>query len=111
MRTTTSATDTVAPAEQREPGASPPDGATLEPPREGTDGRRSRRSFFFFGALAAASLLPRKPTPPPPIDAPPPEPGESVAPFAEWDATGVSRLVRRVTMGVTPADMAKANQL
>jgi uncharacterized protein (DUF1800 family) len=122
MRTTTSPTDSVAPAEQRELGVSPPDGATLEPTREGTDARRSRRSFFFFGALAAASLIPRtaraqarpkprKPTPPPPIDAPPPEPGESVAPFAEWDATGVSRLVRRVTMGVTPGDMAKANQL
>jgi uncharacterized protein (DUF1800 family) len=122
MRTTTSATDSVAPAEPRELDASPRDDATLESPREETEGRRSRRSFVFFGALAAASLLPstaraqarpkvRKPTPPPPLDVPPPNPGESVAPFAEWDATGVSRLVRRVTMGVTPGDMAKANQL
>jgi uncharacterized protein (DUF1800 family) len=77
----------------------------------------------FFGALAAASLLPRaaraqartkvkKPVPPtPPQLDPSIPPGESVAPFAEWDVTGVSRLVRRVTMGVTPGEMARANQL
>src|SRR5262245_16742770 len=89
--------------------------------------RRSRRSFFFFGAMAAASLLPkggkaqqirarvRRP-------APPRQAGgvfrtgavnERPAAFAEWtaDPASVSRLVRRVTMGVTAADMAKASQL
>jgi uncharacterized protein (DUF1800 family) len=75
----------------------------------------------FFGALAAASLLPRsaraqgrprprKPVPPrAAVDAAIP-PGEGVAAFNEWDLTGVSRLVRRVSMGVTPAELAHANK-
>ena len=34
-----------------------------------------------------------------------------MAAFREWDAATTSRLVRRVTLGVTPADVAKATQL
>jgi hypothetical protein len=117
MRTTTSATDAVASTEPRELESSAPDSATDTP----ADHRRSRRSFVFFGALAAASLVPRaakaqgrarprKPVPPPLIDESIPA-GERVAAFAEWDLTGVSRLVRRVTMGVTPGELARANAL
>jgi uncharacterized protein (DUF1800 family) len=84
--------------------------------------RRSRRSFVFFGALAAATLIPstsraqapsrkRRPADKAPID----EslaigPRESVAAFAEWDGS-LSRLVRRATLGVTKAEMARASQL
>jgi len=88
--------------------------------------RPSRRSFFFFGAMAAASLLPksakaqqirsrvRRPTPPrQATDAFRTGVNERPAAYAEWtaDPASVSRLVRRVTMGVTAADMAKASQL
>ena len=93
--------------------------------------RSSRRSFFFFGAMAAASLIPgaaqaqarsrrrpaetRKPTDvEAPGDAfPTLRPNERPAAFTEWgsDAAPVSRLVRRVTMGATAADMAKATQM
>jgi len=119
MRPTSSATNAVASDESRDL-ESRPDGTMTE---ESTEQRRSRRSFVFFGALAAASLLPRsaraqqartkprKPVPPPSMTDASIPPGENVAAFAEWDLTGVSRLVRRVTMGVTPGDMAKANQL
>jgi uncharacterized protein (DUF1800 family) len=117
MRSTTSAIDTVAPTEQRELDTSAPDAGGDEQ----TIDRRSRRSFVFFGALAAASLLPgtaraqarpkvRKPVAPRQLD-PSIPPGENVAPFAEWQAASASRLVRRVTMGVTPGEMARANQL
>src|SRR5947209_8122518 len=80
-----------------------------------------RRSFVFLGALAAASLLPstlraqgrsrqRKPVEPatpavPDPESPIIEPNENVAAFAEWDTGGLSRLVRRVTMGMTPGDV------
>ena len=89
--------------------------------------RSSRRSFVFFGALAATALLPgkaraqaagrtrqRKPFE---RDVPPPDgfltvpQNEGVAAFREWDVATTSRLVRRVTLGVTPADVAKATQL
>jgi uncharacterized protein (DUF1800 family) len=89
--------------------------------------RSSRRSFFFFGAMAAASLLPksakaqqirsrvRRPTPPRQAtqEFRTGVVNERPAAFAEWtaDPASVSRLVRRVTMGVTAADMAKASQL
>src|SRR5262245_24755354 len=89
--------------------------------------RSSRRSFFFFGAMAAASLLPksakaqqirsrvRRPTPPrQAADAfRTGAVNERPAAFTEWtaDPASVSRLVRRVTMGVSAADMAKASQL
>jgi uncharacterized protein (DUF1800 family) len=86
--------------------------------------RSSRRSFVFFGALAASALLPGKARAQgrtrqrKPADRPQPTgefltvpQNESVAAFQEWDATTTSRLVRRVTMGITPADVAKATQL
>src|SRR5262245_24865250 len=118
MRPTTSATNAVASDEPRDL-ESPSVVSTDEPTTE----RRSRRSFVFFGALAAASLLPRsaraqqartkprKPVPPPSMADPSIPPGENVAAFAEWDVTSVSRLVRRVTMGITPTEMAHATQL
>jgi len=83
-----------------------------------------RRSFVFFGALAAASLLPsrlraqgrvkkRRTAQPPsrPAIQPSGQPIEDVAAFAEWDTGGLSRLVRRVTMGMTAADLGKANAM
>jgi uncharacterized protein (DUF1800 family) len=85
-----------------------------------------RRKFVFLGALAAASFIPRaahaqgrsrKRRPADAIDQPiaPPQPivapGENAAAFAEWDTGGLSRLVRRVTMGMTGADLAQANQM
>lgn len=95
-----------------------------------SDERSSRRSFFFFGAMAAASLIPgaaqaqtrarRKPVPKPkPRDAEPADefrtihPDERPAAFNEWgnDIAPVSRLVRRVTMGVSASDMTKATQM
>ncbi len=121
MRPTSSATTAVASDEQRDLESTPEASSAQEPTTE----RRSRRSFVFFGALAAASLLPRsaraqartqvrsrprKPVPPSTVESSIP-PGENVAAFAEWDITGASRLVRRITMGVTPGDMAHANQL
>jgi uncharacterized protein (DUF1800 family) len=93
---------------------------------------RSGRRSFLAGALAAAALLPsvagaqsrsrtraqrRRPA------KPSAEPGvttdlsgaivpnENVAAFAEWDTGGLSRLVRRVTMGLTAGEMARANQM
>ncbi|HMA24131.1 MAG TPA: hypothetical protein VKP00_09050, partial [Gemmatimonadaceae bacterium] len=84
--------------------------------------RRLRRSFVFFGALAAATLIPgtsraqapsrkRRPIEKEPIDdAPAIAPREGVAAFAEWDSP-LSRLVRRVTLGITKAEVARANQL
>jgi len=84
--------------------------------------RPSRRSFVFFGALAAATLIPkasraqapsrkRRPTEKPPIDEQQAiAPRESVAAFSEWDGS-LSRLVRRATLGVTKAEMARATQL
>ena len=128
MRNTTSVNpastaDTQPDTEQHEPSSDAPDMPSEE--------RSSRRSFFFFGAMAAASLIPgaahaqvrsrRRPavTPKPtdveaPGDAfPTLRPNERPAAFTEWgsDAAPVSRLVRRVTMGATAADMAKATQM
>jgi uncharacterized protein (DUF1800 family) len=97
------------------------------PPRA-TDERRSRRSFFFFGALAATALLPgraraqqparpghpvhKRPAPDPTStdEFPMVTPNENVSAFAEWSAS-TSRLVRRATLGVTPAEVARATQL
>src|SRR5947209_1302983 len=85
-----------------------------------------RRKFVFFGALAAATLLPgaaraqgrtkkRRPSPanraPIGLDPSAGQPSEDVAAFAEWDTGGLSRLVRRATMGITPAEVARATQL
>jgi uncharacterized protein (DUF1800 family) len=83
--------------------------------------RQSRRSFFFFGALAAATMLPKtsgaqaprrkRPVEPEPIDDfPTIVPHESVAAFAEWDTT-LSRLIRRATLGITPAEVIRGKQL
>src|SRR5947208_170666 len=125
MPTTTSVNP--ASAADTQPDSEQPD--ELEPAPEKHE-RSSRRSFFFLGAMAAASLLPsaaqaqsrtrRKPAEKPKPDEPAPSdefrtilPNERPAAFNEWasDATAVSRLVRRVTMGVTAADMSKANQM
>jgi len=84
--------------------------------------RGSRRSFVFFGALAATAMLPRASRGQAPsrkrraIEGDPSDtspaivPRESVTAFAEWD-NPVTRLVRRVTLGITPAEVARANQL
>ncbi len=86
-----------------------------------------RRKFVFFGALAAAALVPsvaraqgrgRQRKVIEPIDTAPASdpagaisPNETPAAFAEWDTGGLSRLVRRVTMGITPGELARANSL
>ncbi|HXT15982.1 MAG TPA: DUF1800 domain-containing protein [Gemmatimonadaceae bacterium] len=84
---------------------------------------KHRRSFVFFGALAAATLLPkrlraqgrsrrRKPIEPAaPVDTGVIEPSEDVAAFAEWDTGGLSRLIRRVTMGMTAGDVRQAEAM
>jgi uncharacterized protein (DUF1800 family) len=90
-------------------------------------GKTPRRKFVFFGALAAAALLPgtagaqgrlkKKKKVAEPVDQLPAEPlgaiapNENVAAFAEWDTGGLSRLVRRVTMGITRAEMTRAQQM
>jgi uncharacterized protein (DUF1800 family) len=86
---------------------------------EAIDARRSRRSFVFFGALAAAVLLPKRARAQSrqkgkrPVDTEPNNgfdeviPRESTAAFAEWD-TGTSRLVRRVTLGMTQSELTRA---
>src|ERR1041385_873540 len=100
--------------DSREPGAS--DGDSLDNPQEHdeTRERRSRRSFVFFGALAAAALLPKRASAQarrrgrrPAATEPAHEfaeviPNESIAAFEEWDSP-ITRLVRRVTPGITPA--------
>jgi uncharacterized protein (DUF1800 family) len=83
----------------------------------------SRRSFFFFGALAAAAMLPKGAAAQAvrrrrisPADTPTGEPlagiqpNEMVSAFAEWDASG-TRLVRRVTMGMTSAEVQRVNAM
>ena len=95
---------------------SPPD-AGQEPRPE----RASRRSFLFFGALAATALVPRSAR----AQRVAPRrlaagdnaddvraliPRESVAAFAEWDSSA-SRLIRRATLGITPAEVQRANSL
>lgn len=108
------------------PGA--PDPALTDEPQdagespEALDERRSRRSFVFFGALAAAALLPKRASAQArqrgkrPIDTEPAHefaeviPNESVAAFNEWD-TGTSRLVRRVTLGMNPAELQRASAM
>ena len=84
--------------------------------------RPTRRSFVFLGALAASALLPRRARGQdvrrkrPNVKKLPSDvslsqqPNESVAAFAEWDSTA-SRLVRRVTLGVTPAEVASFGQM
>jgi uncharacterized protein (DUF1800 family) len=119
------------------PSAAPPlsdeqlERATKDPEEvdPGSDRARSRRSFFFFGAMAAAAILPgtagaqiRSRVRRPAQRTEPTEPTEEFrtvrvderpAAFNEWstDIVSTSRLVRRVTMGVTSADVAKATQM
>lgn len=89
---------------------------------EPTSEPRSRRSFVFLGALAAAALLPkrakaqaRQPAKRP-VDARPSSgfaevlPRESFSAFSEWDSP-TSRLVRRVTLGITPGEVQRANAM
>jgi uncharacterized protein (DUF1800 family) len=84
--------------------------------------RPSRRSFMFFGAMAAASLVPglaqgqqakarkRPSVPHRANDVPASAPSDNVMAFAEWD-TVPSRLVRRITLGVTAAEMTRARDM
>src|SRR4051812_28708571 len=99
--------------------------ATEEPNVEQTP----RRKFFFLGALAAAALLPgaagaqvrsRRRRPAEPVELPIANPGdpsgaiapnENVAAFAEWDTGGLTRLVRRVTLGITPGEVTRVKSL
>jgi len=98
-----------------------PDDTPNEANEEGD--RRSRRSFMFFGALAAATLLPKQARAQGRVRQrrviePQPDPQfatarvtENIAAFTEWDAAGVTRLVRRVTNGIIPGEMTKATEL
>jgi uncharacterized protein (DUF1800 family) len=84
--------------------------------------RPSRRSFVFLGALAAAAVLPKRAAaqairrhplaPDTPANQPRIgiEPDDVVSAFAEWDSTG-TRLVRRLTLGITPAEVQRANSM
>jgi uncharacterized protein (DUF1800 family) len=127
MRTRTPATAVPAPSERQdfEPDL---DALTTAVDSEESEGlvteRRTRRSFFFFGALAAATLLPKQARAQAGIKSRQRQPAEpangerfpmvktsdNVAAFSEW-AGSVSRLVRRTTMGVTPAEMTRATQM
>ena len=94
----------------------------------GLEERTPRRKFVFFGALAAASLIPgaaraqgrtrsrsRKPSEPtvrpPRLDHGAFVPNENVPAFAEWDTGGLTRLVRRTTMGITPGEVARVKSM
>ena len=97
------------------------------PDTDAVESAPPRRKFIFFGALAAATLLPgaakaqgrvrrRKPVEKPaaPVDVDPSGaivPNENAVAFAEWDTGGLSRLVRRATMGITPGEMTRANEM
>ena len=111
------------PEVSREPDAL--DGAPMENSPEHDDPTReprSRRSFVFFGALAAAALLPKRARAQArqrgkrPIDTEPAHefaeiiPNEAVAAFDEWESP-TTRLVRRVTMGITPAELQRATTM
>jgi len=117
MRMTTRSGAAVSGNDERQDEVSAPD-AEQEPALT----RPSRRSFVFFGALAAAAVLPgrgsaqavrRKRIAP---DSPGTEPlagiqpNEMVGAFAEWDS-GATRLVRRVTLGITPAEVQRVNSM
>ncbi len=89
--------------------------------------RKSRRGFL-AAAIAAATMLPsaaraqqarirapkRNPAEPRPQvldELGTIQPNESATAFAEWDTGGLSRLVRRVTQGMTASDVKLATQL
>jgi len=113
----------VSPQVSHEPEA--PDADSMKNSEEHDDSareRRSRRSFVFFGALAAAALLPGRARaqagrrrPKRPVDTEPAlsggvVPNESVAAFSEWESP-TTRLVRRVTLGITPAELQRATTM
>ncbi len=106
--------------------------ASTDPASGDTATERAGRRSFLAGALAAAALLPgvagaqtrartrtqRRHTAKPVAEPAPATdlsgaivPNENVAAFAEWDTGGLSRLVRRVTMGLTAAEMTRVNQM
>src|SRR5205823_5113566 len=80
----------------------------------------SRRSFIFFGALAAAAMVPgaasaQSPRRPRKPQRPVADPFNAVLPneavAAEQDATPLGRLLRRATMGITPAEVSRAKTM
>jgi len=104
-------------------GSVPPHEARTEAddPVQPPAARGTRRAFVFFGALAATAVVPRKARAQrgerrrPVVhdgadDARALVPNESLAAFPEWDS-GVTRLVRRATLGITAADVQLANSL
>ena len=90
--------------------------------QESSVSRPSRRSFVFLGALAAAAALPKRASaqavrrrriaPDTPTTEPLAgiQPNEMVGAFAEWDS-GATRLVRRLTLGITPAEVQRVNTM
>jgi uncharacterized protein (DUF1800 family) len=91
--------------------------------RESPVDRPSRRSFVFLGALAAAAVLPKRAAAQAirrrriaPAETPATEPlagiqpNEMIGAFAEWDSSN-TRLVRRLTLGITPAEVQRVNSM
>jgi hypothetical protein len=125
MRSSTSAPRSDSTSGSRDAESRSPTDAESPVERE----RSSRRSFVFFGALAASAMLPgrakaqqARPRRRPadrvkPVDGQPADgfltvpQNERMAAFSEWSTVTTSRLVRRVTMGVTPAEVARASSL
>jgi len=117
MRTTTRSGAAVSENDERQDDL---DAAASE--QESSPPRASRRSFVFFGALAAAAMLPKTATaqavrrrriaPDTPSSEPLAgiQPNEMVGAFAEWDSGG-TRLVRRVTLGITPGEVQRVNSM
>src|SRR5689334_7958862 len=102
-----------------------PDAPPMEKSKDHDDARRerpSRRSFVFLGALAAAAIFPKRVQAQArrrgkrPVDTEPAHefaeviPNESVAAFAEWESP-TTRLVRRITMGISPAELQRATTM
>jgi uncharacterized protein (DUF1800 family) len=100
-----------------------PASAPDAPDEHGVTPERSRRSFVFFGALAAAAMLPRTAKAqrasrrrriveqaPDTGDSALFQVNENVASFSEW-ANTTTRLVRRVTYGITAPEVTHANEL
>lgn len=96
-------------------------GIEADEPGHAPSERATRRAFVFLGALAASTWLPRKAhaqrgerrrlvVHDRADDARALVPNESLAAFPEWDSS-VTRLVRRATLGITAADVQRANSL
>ena len=117
MRTTIPSGAAVSANDERQDEVS-----AAEPEQESSVTSPSRRSFFFLGALAAAAVLPkraaaqavrrRRVVPDAPTSEPLAgiQPNEMVGAFAEWDSNG-TRLVRRLTLGITPAEVQRVNSM